>query len=83
MALSGDGTMVAVGALSVDGQLGRVTVADAAQGTIFWQSPPLPGTVYVLRFLADGSLVVATSERTYQRLDGRTGVPRWSAIAPP
>ncbi|GMU59193.1 MAG: hypothetical protein AMXMBFR34_09560 [Myxococcaceae bacterium] len=74
---SEDGALIAVGTLSPQGMDSTVAIIDTARMRVVWRSEPAKGTVYVVRFLADGSLVFMRSSRTVTRVT-REGRLLWS-----
>ena len=60
LALNDDGTILAAGLTSKDGQ-GRVEIFDVARGKTLWRTEYAPGVIYGLEFLADDSLVILQS----------------------
>ncbi|MFO0696552.1 MAG: PQQ-binding-like beta-propeller repeat protein [Polyangiales bacterium] len=83
LALTSAGDRIAIATVAPDGSSGRVTVVDTATGLVLFRTERFRGWVQALEWLRDGSLVVATSKREYQRCDGTTGAVVWSATAPP
>jgi hypothetical protein len=83
LSLSADGSLAAVATVAVGGQSGKLSVVEIETGRLLWQSEPMPGSIYVARFLSDGTLVLATSEQVVQRRDARTGAMRWAVSAAP
>ncbi|MEW5741425.1 MAG: hypothetical protein AB1938_21065 [Myxococcota bacterium] len=72
-----DGALMAVGTLSPEGTDSTVAIIDVAAAKVVWRSEPAKGTVYLVHFLADGSLVFMRSSRTVTRVT-RDGKPLWT-----
>jgi hypothetical protein len=70
------GDRLAVATLSEDGSQAKVTWLETADGKVAWASEALDGTAYLVRHLADASLVIMTSKRVVKRVSA-TGNSKW------
>lgn len=56
-------------------------VFDGQTGQLLWAGRHAGGSIYLLQFLSDDSLVVMTSQRTTSRISGRDGQVLWESWA--
>ena len=76
VAYSPDGQIVASG-----GDDGRVRLWDAAHGALLAEAPPVPDSVTVLSFAADGHLLAGDARGIVRSLDPSTGAQGWTATS--